>query len=152
VAHALPFRPHPFIPDEDRTSLRRDALVSLAVVLDVLATRTRRIEATRTLLTQLTAVLLDVGLLGGLDGSAIRRLLDHAANHVGHSRAALTRHLCECMFLAGRSADSDQETSAASTPRAAGRALRRLEAAAQVVIQEATLRLEAQEGVEYRQV
>ena len=151
-AHGLPFKPHPSIPEEDRVPLEPNALLAAAVALDILASATRAIEASPAVLSELTATLLSVGRIGGIDAAAIERLLGHAESRVGNTRASLSRLLAVCMATSRR---ADGEPTApgaahASTPRAAGQALRRIEAAAEVAIHESRLRLDAQEVVEYK--
>lgn len=154
LPHGLPFKPHPSIPDEDRVPFHPDALLAAAVALDILATGTRTIDPSPSVLAELTRALLAVGRIGGIDDAAMERLLDHAESNVGNSRASVSRHVAACMAAPPR---PDEEPTAvgaahASTPRAAGKALRRLETAAVVAIHESRLRLEAKEVVEYKQV
>ena len=152
----LPFKPHPSIPDADRRALEPRALMSLAVALDVLATLTRQVAGGDTILADLTTVLLEVGALGGIDGAAEERLLSHAASRAGQIRATLSRQVASRM-QAQPMVESEVTATAVtlavpSTPRAVSRAVRRIEAATEVVLREARLRLEAREkGTEYRQ-
>lgn len=152
--HGLLFHPHPSIPDEDRTSFDPDALLAAAVALDILATGTRGIDSSPTVLTELTEVLLALGHFGGMDDTAVGRLLDHAQSPVGNSRAGLSRHVAVRMSALPQ-ADQDEPTAIgaahASTPRAAAKALRRIEMAADVAVREARLLLDAQEIVQYKQ-
>jgi len=154
LPHGLPFKPHPSIPDEDRVPFHPDALLAAAVALDILATGTRGIHPTPSVLTELTETLLTVGRIGGIDAAAVERLLEHADSVVGNTRAGLSQHVAECMAAPPRPDDEPTAVGAAhaSTPRAAGKALRRLETTAVVAIHESRLRLEAREVVEYRQV
>jgi hypothetical protein len=152
----LPFKPHPSIPDNDRRRLETRALMSLSVALDVLATLTRQVAGGETVLADLTASLLQVGALGGIDDAAEDRLLSHAASRAGQIRASLSRQVASRMQAQPRAEGEATATAMSlalpSTPRAVSRAIRRVEAATEVVLREARLRLEAQEkGTEYRQ-
>jgi hypothetical protein len=152
----LPFRPHPSIPETDRRTLDSRALMSLAVALDVLATLSRQVEGGDTVLADLTAALLQVGTLGGIDSKAEERLLSYAASRAGQIRATLSRQVASSMraqpMAAAEVTGTGVTVAVLSTPRAVSRAVRRIEAATDVVLREARLRLEAQEkGTEYRQ-
>jgi hypothetical protein len=156
AAAILPFKPHPSIPDADRGPFETRGLVSLAVVLDVLATLTRQLKDGSTILADLTGALLEVGSLGGIDAKAEERLIAHAASRAGQIRATLSRQVASRMQA--RPLPEAEITATAvtlavpSTPRAVRKAVQRVEAATEVVLREARLRLEAQEkGTEYRQ-
>ena len=152
----LPFKPAPSIPDADRPPFEARALTSVAVALDVLSTLTRKIPEGSTILADLTAALLEVGTLGGIDDLAEERLLAHAGSRAGQARAALGRQVVSRMQALPLPVTEHTATAitltVSSTPRAVTKAVRRIESAAAVVVREARLRLEAQEkGTEYRQ-
>ncbi len=140
----LPLEPHPSLADEDRSSLDEQGLVAAAVALDVLATRTRKLAATPTLLAELADTLRSVGGLGGVESENVPALLAHARSRSGTARAAL------CLTLAGNLEDA-HAGAAVTTPESLWVALRRVEQAAGLVVREARLRLEARDKVNYRQ-
>ena len=126
------------------------------MVLDVLATRIRKIPAGSNILADLTHALLEVGALGGIDKVAEERLLSHAVSRAGQVRASLSRKVVARMqatALPEAEITTTEKTLAIpSTPRAVSRAIKRIEAATDVVLHEARLRLEAQEKTsEFRQ-
>lgn len=156
-AVGLPYKPHPSIPDEDRRATQTSAYVSVAVALDVMTTLTRKLEDKRTVLSDLATVLLHVGRLGGIDGTAVERLLEHAESVTGRNRAFLTYRLAMNMQGATTqpketgSDDTQVAQVRPTTPKTVALALRRIERAADRAINEACLRLEAHASVEYRQ-
>ncbi len=155
--HELPFEPLPTIPEDDRKPLNANALLCAAVALDVVTTRTMAIEESPEILGELVESLMYLGGLGGLDEAAMERLLAYAQGRLGENRAALNRHAAGYMAAFPRPPDDTAEPTAmgggpvASTPRAITKALKRLEAAAEVAVSEARLRLQARQAVEYRQ-
>ncbi|MBI5511866.1 MAG: hypothetical protein HY903_24180 [Deltaproteobacteria bacterium] len=156
-AAATLFKPHPSIPDEDRAHLDPEALLSAAVALDVLATRTRPIRPDSDVLLHFAEALLAVGQLGGIDDAAKTRLLEHAASRSGQLRGLLSREVAARMQAAPRPVSEVTAVTAAtaitpSTPRTVAHAVHRIEKAAARVVAEARLRLEARERVlQYRQ-
>lgn len=156
VPYGAPYRPPPTIPDEERCPLCRDALVSLSVGLDVLATLTRRIAAAPPVLQDLTAALRRAGETNGIDTDGLDALLAFAQSDAGQARAYVCPKLAEStqdavapMVNAAESGTGPIATG--STPQSAADAIRRLEAAATLVVREARLLLEKRNDIDYRQ-
>lgn len=133
----------PSLPEADRPPLDEEDLVSAAVVLDVLATRTRALAAAPTLLAEVGVTLAEVGALAGMDAERLAALLAHAAGATGAGRESVCRRLRWLASPAGA------ETTDA---RAVASALRRIERGAALVLREARLVLEASTAPDFRQV
>lgn len=127
------YRPLPVVPESDRRPLDREALMRLAIALDVLSMLTQELAAHPEILQRLSEKLADVGRLGGTDDDGLRELVEHAHSAHAAARAVLSQEL---------SAGNDGEPQLA-TATGVARALRAIEAAARLVVKDATLLLSA---------
>ena len=135
-------------PDGARAPVAVDAeaIVGLAVALDLLATQTRPLAAGPEILAQLTDALLGLRLahadpqgLFGADADGLGALMrDLALGPVGEARAALAAPLAACSQALG---------AIPSTPEGVAMACRRLEAAAAAAIEHALLLMAARDGL-----
>jgi hypothetical protein len=157
-ALGLPVSPQPSIPSADRAAVATDETVALAVALDVLATMTRGLDAEPLILQRLTQVALSLGEQGGLDTNAKDELLAYADGELATERARLCRALGACLAAAAGGLGDDGhargvvavlEHAHASTPASVATSVRRLEAAATLIVRETSLMLQAGEAVDY---
>jgi hypothetical protein len=124
----------PALPAADRVDLDERTLLSAAVVLDVLASATRRLDAQATVLADLAQVAVEIRGHGAEDVEArLEALVVVAAGDAGARRAEVATTLAA---LAGDGATSP-------TPATVAAALRRIEAATRIAVREARAVLEA---------
>jgi hypothetical protein len=149
AALGLPHNPEPTIPESDRAAVDDELLLRVAVVLDVMATATRRLAAGPTILAELTAIaarVANAGATGEEEETAMASLLAAAASEAGDGRAVLARSISERLATAEMG-----PAPVLSTPTSVAAALRRTEQLAQAVVTAARLLLEAQADVTFRQ-
>lgn len=147
-ARGLPYEPWPSVPEEDREPLDIDALLSAAVALDVLTTRTKPVQERATILSELAEVSVSVGEEGGLGDGGLAELIAIAAGPVGTSRERLRQTWSDPELQP----EGEEILLPQSTPATVANALRRLERGGSAVIREACLLLDALSETEYRQI
>ena len=151
----LPISPAPSIPEEDRSppSVQElENLIAAAVALDVLGTDLALLEEGSAVLHDLTASLLKVGALGGIDAGALQRLLHFAAGASGSGRATVSLRLAQA--LSGEAEidpESEPNPPPPSSPTSVLQAIERIIRAAHLIVEHATLALQTQEEVRYWQ-
>lgn len=129
----------PTLDPDDRGETRPADVVSLAVVLDLLATRLRKVAQGPTLLAQATQDAVGVGLLGGADGDAVcARLLALSQNPTAQARATFVAAFGQSMHAV---IDTRAAPERASTQDAVAHAMARVTQATELVIREAELLL-----------
>ena len=130
----------------DRVAVDEATLLSAAVLLDVLATATRRLEARPAVLAEVVQVAVDLGAHGVDDADErLEALVALAAGDAGARRAELA------MTLAAALSGDDAGEAATPTPAGVATALRRIEAATQLAVREARAVLEARATPELHQ-
>jgi hypothetical protein len=145
--------PPPTLPEEDTGSMQLEDLISLAVALDVLSTWTTPLRARPEVLDDLTNTLLRVAAVGGEGAEEhIRSILALAAGPTGAGRAALTGSLAELLGGSPNVEGVPVPGTPFTTPGSVETAMRRVEAAARLVVREACLLLAAREAMESRHV
>lgn len=130
----------------DRVEVDEATLLSAAVLLDVLATATRRLEARATVLADVAHIAVDLGAQGADDDDErLEALVALAAGDVGARRGELA------MTLAAALGGDEAGEAAAPTPAGVATALCRIAAATQLAVREARAVLEARVTPELRQ-
>lgn len=127
-----PARYRTVVPEADRKLFDADAWLSAAVALDVLSTRLGAIASKGLYIDEVVRVVVEVGLLGGLDDAEVDTLLAEANGEIGEARAEVAPLL--------------------SQPRDVQRAVRLVRDGARAMVREARLELEAGSMTTYRQV
>ncbi len=156
IGLGLPYAPAPCIPEEDRGALMDEQLQALAVALDILTTLTKRMENAQSgdeVLPAWLRSLTQVGHLGGLSTSGLRKLITYAEGSAGEQREKLSAALMSALFAREQTASvglADGPAPHPSSPAAVTRAITQLEDAAEHIIHDATLCLAAQEPVQYK--
>lgn len=156
TAHALP---PPAIDADDRTPYDAGALVSLAVALDVLSTRTRALdqgEDDPQVLARLTQITWEVGAQGAEQQASPERLLRLAESGAASERARISQAMCNELAkhasAAGAPATPGLTLGPASAPETVLASARRLQSAAKHVVQEACLNLATRSILDYRAI
>ncbi|MEL6761108.1 MAG: hypothetical protein AAFP04_11985 [Myxococcota bacterium] len=134
----------PQVPESDRHPLDLDALVSATVALDVLISRTKRIQEHPAMLVEITRVALDVGAHGGLEEQGAQELLLAAMGAAGQCREKL------CSAWARDREESSPLLAPPTDPKTVAEAMRRLEDGARAAIGEVRLILDTVTEVDYR--
>ena len=149
-ALGLPATPFPTIAEADRPEVSTDTMLHVAVILDVLASLTRRkLKRSPQILHELLETLREVAGLTEDRATDADYLLAQAENRLGNCRALLASH----MTRVGRRSSQDETASSpivSGTPGSASEAVRFIEKMAQLCVREADLYLTAQDGVDYR--
>ncbi len=149
----LPHNPLPTIPAEDRGEFDADTLIGLAVAMDVLGTVSKRCSSNSiksSVLEEMVQNLLHVGHLGGIDSGKAQGLVNFAASKSGMNRAQLCKRLSACMhFAQGAAVAKTPGEAVSSTPKSVAQSVVRLEDAAELVVKEAELLLDAHSPIEY---
>ena len=155
TAHALP---PPVLDAADRTPHDSGALISLAVALDVLSTRTRVLEDSQDpqVLAKLTQLTWEVGALAADKPASPTRLLDLAESSAASERARISADMCTELAkhasAAGVPPTPGLTLGPASDPTTVLASARRLEKAAKLVVQEACLNLATRSILDYRAI
>ena len=146
----LPYSPSPAIPDEDRGLVSPDSLLSVAVVLDVMATKARRLTESSTILAELAEILIGLGEVSGIGPTEYQEILADLTSPDGDHREELSRKLAAC--LQGIPLDTTDESSVQpSTPDSVQTGIQFLGILANHAIAEATLTIDNQAIIEYHQ-
>ncbi len=138
-ARGLPYEPWPSVPEEDREPLDLDALLSAAVALDVLTTRSKQVEARPTILSELAETAVSVGVEGGMGEAGLHELIQIASGPVGASRERLRETWSDPELQP----EGEEILLPQSTPETVANALRRLERGGAAVLRESCLLLDA---------
>jgi len=143
----LPYKPHPSIPAEDQLPLDDNDLISLAVILDVLATHIRRLSPDAAILADLGKIMLRIAALSGAGDTEITEILSHAAGPTGQGRVILRVQLAQILSavtLADRGAEPVQ-----AGPDEVASAAQRIVATTEQVIGEVVLRQESASDIRF---
>lgn len=147
-ARGLPYEPWPSVPEEDREPLDLDALLTAAVALDVLTTRSKLIDGRPTILSELVETTVSVGVEGGLGEAGLHELIAIASGPVGMSRERLRETWSDPELQP----EGEEILLPQSTPQTVANALRRLESGGAAVIREACLLLDALAETRYESI
>jgi hypothetical protein len=141
-------RDMPQLADGDRAALILEDLISLTVAMDVISTYTKHVTDDGTVLANLCERLRRFAALEHTNEEA-GALLALAKSPAGRARALLSDRLART--VSRRSPDL-MDTMPLTTPKSVGNAARRLEAAAELLIREAILRLATKDALDQRQL
>ena len=132
----------PVLDPNDRSAGASESVVSLAVVLDLLATRLRRLAVGPTILARATEEAIAVGLLGGATGDVVcTRLLALSQSVTADARAAFITDFAEAMVdvldAAGARGAAPQKRAQTTTPQTVAQAIARIAQATELIVREA---------------
>lgn len=127
-----PFQPTPTLAPADRVAYDSEDLLNAAVALDILASQLDKVQASPTILYELTQTLLEIGELNATaDPQALQEC---AASNIGNDRFILSGRLSRLT---------------PSTPHNVAQALLSLEAARRILVRESRLLLEHHGNMRY---